>query len=1393
MASQTLIWSTLPRGYQDGRLQFSLHLAPRLDVAEGETVPIDDFPDFVDWPAVVRSMTFGITPASSGLTRTSDDPDSDLWKAIVKGETRVERFVFDDFSSRPTFTNGAAVFARFLRERYRAIHDVSFQRGDRHPPIGDVLTGLDLVEKVTGPRGEWLLRETIAEIEQEAAAAGHVPVEPITDERTSRRAFAQFARFHQRLPDDRPLEPFDRPEFDFHNFCALMTDYPYLMRKLGLVTDFELPVPELPLPIIQKWGITPDWDPQGDTHSVVAACECVFDGTRFVANHRGSTPTLIESGYLRFEVDPSNPYAPIPTTFDVDGSVFGIKSASATASANKMAYVRSLAVATHEDLADVLPTGEAPSMSIPALRSQGLGLAVSEYVRDLIKIFGEAKEYNGRLAENATDLLLFSDTIMQGFRFDVLDTEGGPWRPLQARVGKYALPTRPEEEHTDEGTTSPAATAPIDNPDAENRIPESMLRWDGWSLAAPRPGKRISTGAEGQGSRQQQFEADSTELSDFGLGVTFTPAPGSLPRLRFGHSYRIRARTVDLAGNSLPPTDDDVSHATDAIPYGRFEPVPAPAVLLTAERTPGETPERLVIRSEDNTLPQDSDVLPAIRHVLPQRTSVHMAECHGLLDDNEGRPDPGVYAVLAARDAGDLATLPGAHTDDGPGPDPAGAPYFPDERLDPPYLSDPLARGALMRFEDGSNLAVEFTQRDGNWYDVESFRIQLVAGEEGPPVLTTPASGSRVVQVPLPRGRRMSVLLSCYLRPEDVEQMGLWEWLDGSPETRQRIVEGRDWFFTPYRVVDLVHAVRQPLMAPVLDGVVAERGSGDTVCRFTLQMTHSHTSTGRVEVMAQWTGPVDDGPGTDAPVADGLHVGPTVAFPLDLNVPPLESDGGPLEDVLPYEYVRRPRHEFGDTRHRTVTYLPVAATKYAEYFTETAEVSLVDDSPTVVDVDSGGFAPDTVVVKSEDGERNYTEGTDYVLDEAAGSVARLPEGSIASGERVTVRYLAGNRPTTNPPDPTSFDPIPPTAVTISVPSSKRPEAPVVVSAIPTFAWERWRSGTQVQAVPDVIATPPLIGGVAPEPLLELRQVTNNGIPGPLPPRLADDFYSFRWANTIRLYLQRPWWTSGEGELLAVLYGGGSGSLFPDSVMLPYITRWGQDPVHQSGLGPWSASPFHYPNAVPEHSAIGVLPVEMAGLGVTGPSQLPLVASHVPEYDGSRDLWRCDVDIWTNGFLGNTYAPFVQLCVARYQPDSIAGAELSPLVHLDPIQLQPHRWLGVNTAADGFELKLAGPGGMRDVSEGGGNENVVVVTVERRDPAASSPDSALGWVAESETVIGGEPVISSAFYNQALAYWMWQGFVQVPDRTGRRLVIEEFEEYGGDPIVRRLVYAETVEL
>src|SRR5258708_21245654 len=86
-----------------------------------------------------------------------------------------------------------------------------------------------------------------------------------------------------------------------------------------------------------------------------------------------------------------------------------------------------------------------------------------------------------------------------------------------------------------------------------------------------------------------------------------TVVSASLPSLRFGRTYRLRARAVDLSGNSLALTDPvadtlAVAFATprepEGFPYLRFEPVVAPTIMLRAPEgvsSPGSAIDRLVI------------------------------------------------------------------------------------------------------------------------------------------------------------------------------------------------------------------------------------------------------------------------------------------------------------------------------------------------------------------------------------------------------------------------------------------------------------------------------------------------------------------------------------------------------------------------------------------------------------------------------------------------------------------------------------------------------------------------------------------------------------------------------------------------------------------------------
>jgi hypothetical protein len=204
------------------------------------------------------------------------------------------------------------------------------------------------------------------------------------------------------------------------------------------------------------------------------------------------------------------------------------------------------------------------------------------------------------------------------------------------------------------------------------------------------------------------------------------------------------------------------------------------------------------------------------------------------------------------------------------------------------------------------------------------------------------------------------------------------------------------------------------------------------------------------------------------------------------------------------------------------------------------------------------------------------------------------------------------------------------SVVLDIPSSARPAAPDLVDTVPLL---RWAERTE------------------PEQPFALRRVRSAGL---------------------RLWLARPWVSSGDGELLGVVLGR-SGTE-PDSA----ISMWGRDPVLALGAptGNALAPPLQYQQLLPE--PFGSAPVTGPGRPVQPAVDLPLVdlpgtptvrvLPYEPEYHPGRDRWFVDVALED----GPALWPFIRLAVARYQPDSIAGCHLSPVGLTGWVQPLPSR-------------------------------------------------------------------------------------------------------------------------
>ena len=329
-------------------------------------------------------------------------------------------------------------------------------------------------------------------------------------------------------------------------------------------------------------------------------------------------------------------------------------------------------------------------------------------------------------------------------------------------------------------------------------------------------------------------------------------------------------------------------------------------------------------------------------------------------------------------------------------------------------------------------------------------------------------------------------------------------------------------------------------------------------------------------------------------------------------------------------------------------------------------------------------------------------------------------------------------------------------VRLSVPSSARPPKPVVRDMLPLFRWDE---------------------GTEPEQPFGMRRTRRSGL---------------------RIYLERPWFVTGEGELLAVVLGEAPAARGS-------VSQWAADPVWRQ-QGPEQASELPLVDEMDLFALDGIIE---PGRPVAPPANLPLVdvdgeptvrvLGYQPEYSPDRKLWYVDVAFDP----GTAFWPFVRLAVARYQPASVSRTHLSPVVVCDFAQLTPERTATLTRPdADHVRVIVTGAVGTRDGSlapEGDGQfDRAVVARLERRNVAI---DSDLAWVTEAVKVL---PV-----RGRDGALVSWAGTLELtdpipPSRPGSdvdwRVTVEEWEflpsdgpRFRGNGRAGRLVYADQLPL
>lgn len=970
-------------------------------------------------------------------------------------------------------------------------------------------------------------------------------------------------------------------EPDFHQVLGALGEHPALLRRLGLVVDLTVPVSAL-----RSVGA-------GSDDLTTGRIRVVPTGWQPITHGRLSSPwTALDIQTLR---PLSRPDAGAPRTrelldpaaaaievvqIDVDGAALKAIDTSATLAKQRANADR--------------PIDAEREAGVPSLRSAGFAIVRPNTASDLNETFNLAHNHQARMETGTPEAdTFYAEDLTRGYRLDVREERTRTWRSLHERVVSYrspdggpATPSVTDEGFLQLGLTEPAAPAAPNGPANELYVHETLVHWDGWSLSAPRPGLSLSADPRAPDPalpETQPARVPNTARTSLPLEITAVARPGSLPRLRFGSRYRFRLRPVDLAGNSLTlaeadrlvasPDGDRFAFPPAPQPYQRFDPVPAPVVVLRQPTGAGEAIDRLVLRSEyDRTAeayaaanPERGFTAITERHIAPPKAAQITAESHGRFDAAIGAANRSEIArqyEIAKREQGALTPSVGA--DGAP-----GDPIHPEAQLRLPYLPDPLAIGAAITNLPGvtAGTILRLTSQaisssptpsqstpaqapvviaappdagieaasgavaladagaaisslslvdygDGAWPDRLPFRLRLAETAE-PGAAPFWDAAERVLSVFLPKAASQEVWLSSATAHDQIDLLGLWQWMVEDKQARlspselerwQRVfgilaADGLFWLLTPFRRLRLVHAVQRPLEESkilVLEPVT--RLPNETHADLVGIVRVNGASTANLELRAAWSEPVDRledaTPGTDHGSAVIVEV-------------PIGGDRGPLAHYRPEEdsvrflpgpsdgQSRRARHELRDTKHRRVHYRTVATTRFREFFPE----EIAND-------------PDQITRISSE-------------------------------------------------------------VELSIPSSARPAGPLVRYVVPAFGWDQTTRND-------------------PQVLVRRRQ------------------------GGVRVLLNRPWFSSGEGELLGVVCWPVGSS--PSAESLPYITRWGRDPI-------WRAPAASVPSAVPTVEAFTRATAYATELRLADDERVTVdVAGHEVWFDPARGLWTCDLAI-----------------------------------------------------------------------------------------------------------------------------------------------------------------------
>jgi hypothetical protein len=955
--------------------------------------------------------------------------------------------------------------------------------------------------------------------------------------------------------------------------------------------------------------------------------------------------------------------------------------------------------------------------STPALRSAGLTLIrhdrASELSQDLI-----AATLKNEALDSSTEsknVLLYAEDVLRGYRVDVYESSRKKWRSLCRRIAtyRYADDLSPLGEARDEGYVRGASTTTQVTPDdvdhnkgiQNHYLHESLFKWTGWSLVAPRPGKRIVPKNEHGLIQEETVEAHNDDERPTGAGRFLSSSvaqPGTLPRLRFGEGYRFRARLVDLAGNSLEyddPSLGQLEEASDELIYRRLEPVDPPALVLTKRVSEGESLEHVVIRSDvRETSPGDFKNISAgdylrqapydgndpgvtgfcykefnLRHVVPPKTSQIMAEQHGIFErafdaaGTSGGPAAinNVYETITAFESGSLydggasvrlitPARGGVSTetvlDPPPGEgfrlEPGQYVIHSEDLIQTPYLSDPLAAAVVLRGVPGVVDRVTLDTYDGVYADFIPKTSELVLyvpfkGDDEKGVsfsdLWPKIQGFRIAVVEAEEHIDAANFIDSY---DPVKSVPQWD-----RKTRTLTIFLRKGEIAPIRYASAVN----PEMAYHL-------------------------------ALPDWTGSTADANNATILALLGSHWMITPDRTLTL-VHATQHPVCPPSFSSLFQH-RPPGATFADFTRETVVRYHARTSSQLEVLAEWMEWQ---------DEEGSDKPPVRRKVTARLKEVHIRQPAVGSPDPVKSDYAQLGTPG-PGGLRVHLRHEFGDHKFRfvryRLQAATRFREYLPPEITGTEDNLVR-SGPVWLHHTLTLPPDYYTE--DLDAAISLECGAPLLHTEG-QPQGQIVTASSR----PHPPKVAYQMPAQHWAtsdsgtvhtvvrlgNILRVYIDRPWFSSGEGELLGVIVASADGSqntlaeLGSNPDLEPFVSQWGRDPLFDSAHPKQAITAPAFPNAVCTITTF--LPEANRDVIVSG---------HRVYFDSGRKQWFSDLQIEA----GESYMTFVRLSLVRLQPHALTGMALSTVVLPPFSNLLPRRRIELQEIEPGaFYAKVYGP-------------------------------------------------------------------------------------------------------